>query len=154
MSSRVRYKIRLLGLAPLAIARMRSASSCPSIEGATLVLGPGDYARPAVQMSEEDGELEEVAAQAMLERQPPKVFNGSNTSEDAGSGGRPQEAKCYPTLMPIDLPEPLGPKLFILGEPLLRKYYTVYDWGARRVGFGLAFQKSNSEEDGSNDSGD
>jgi len=40
--------------------------------------------------------------------------------------------------MPIDFPEPLGPKLFILGEPVLRKYYTVYDWQRRSVGFGLA----------------
>ena len=26
-------------------------------------------------------------------------------------------------LMSMDLPEPIGPKLFILGEPVLRKYY-------------------------------
>mmetsp|Transcript_32570 Transcript_32570/g.69831 ORF Transcript_32570/g.69831 Transcript_32570/m.69831 type:complete len:757 (+) Transcript_32570:138-2408(+) len=46
--------------------------------------------------------------------------------------------KCRPTLMPIELPEPLGPKLFIWGEPVLRKYYTVYHWEEQRVGFGLA----------------
>lgn len=45
---------------------------------------------------------------------------------------------CRASVMAIDLPAPLGPKLFILGEPLLRKYYTVYDWQRQRIGFGLA----------------
>lgn len=56
----------------------------------------------------------------------------------------PQEAspqllrRCRPMLMTMDLPAPLGPKLFILGEPVLRKYYTAYDVKAKRVGFGRA----------------
>lgn len=45
---------------------------------------------------------------------------------------------CSPRLMPVRLPAPLGPKLFILGEPVLHRYYTVYDWANHRVGFGLA----------------
>jgi len=45
---------------------------------------------------------------------------------------------CSPMLMTIDLPEPIGPKLFILGEPVLRKYYTVYDADQQRIGLGLA----------------
>jgi len=40
--------------------------------------------------------------------------------------------------MTLDLEAPLGPKLFILGEPVLRKYYTVYDAQQKRVGFGRA----------------
>ncbi|CAE7487819.1 unnamed protein product [Symbiodinium pilosum] len=40
--------------------------------------------------------------------------------------------------MPLELPEPLGPKLFIWGEPVLRKYYTVYDWQDQQIGFALA----------------
>mmetsp|Transcript_58328 Transcript_58328/g.125319 ORF Transcript_58328/g.125319 Transcript_58328/m.125319 type:complete len:457 (-) Transcript_58328:82-1452(-) len=31
-----------------------------------------------------------------------------------------------------------GDPTFILGEPLLRRYYTVFDWEAKRLGFGLA----------------
>jgi len=57
---------------------------------------------------------------------------------DVLTANRSLEVKCHPTFMPFDLPEPLGPKLFILGEPVLRKYYTVYDWEVKRVGFGLA----------------
>jgi len=34
--------------------------------------------------------------------------------------------------------ENLGGKLFLLGEPILRKYYTVYDGLKKRVGFGRA----------------
>lgn len=45
---------------------------------------------------------------------------------------------CSPRFMPVRLPAPLGPKLFILGEPVLHRYYTVYDWRNHRVGFSLA----------------
>lgn len=45
---------------------------------------------------------------------------------------------CRPMLMALDMPEPLGPKLFILGEPVLRKYYTVYDAHTKSVGFARA----------------
>lgn len=42
---------------------------------------------------------------------------------------------CRPMLMAADV----LPKLFVLGEPILRKYYTVFDAeGAPRVGFGRA----------------
>jgi len=46
--------------------------------------------------------------------------------------------ECNPRLMAVDMPKPMGPNLFILGEPLALKYYTIYDWGALRVGFALA----------------
>jgi len=47
---------------------------------------------------------------------------------------------CKPMLMSMDLPEPIGPKLFVLGEPVLRKYYTVYDadLASPRIGFSRA----------------
>jgi hypothetical protein len=48
------------------------------------------------------------------------------------------ERFCSPRLLPVRLPEPLGPKLFILGEPILHRYYTVYDWKTQSIGFGLA----------------
>lgn len=51
---------------------------------------------------------------------------------------------CSPRLMPVRLPEPLGPKLFILGEPVLHRYYTVYDWQYHQVGFSLANNRRNT----------
>jgi len=50
---------------------------------------------------------------------------------------------CAPRLMPVNLPEPLGPNLFILGEPVLHRYYTVYDWKKKQIGFGLSANKQN-----------
>ena len=42
----------------------------------------------------------------------------------------------------VKLPEPLGPKLFILGEPVLHRYYTVYDWQEKKVpGKGVGMNK-------------
>jgi len=51
---------------------------------------------------------------------------------------------CRPRLMPVNLPEPVGPKLFILGEPVLHRYYTVYDWKGLQVGFSLANNARNN----------
>eukprot|EP00429_Kryptoperidinium_foliaceum_P012945 CAMPEP_0176044150 /NCGR_PEP_ID=MMETSP0120_2-20121206/21912_1 /TAXON_ID=160619 /ORGANISM="Kryptoperidinium foliaceum, Strain CCMP 1326" /LENGTH=424 /DNA_ID=CAMNT_0017377557 /DNA_START=166 /DNA_END=1436 /DNA_ORIENTATION=+ len=45
---------------------------------------------------------------------------------------------CRSLLLPVDMPAPLGPKVFIWGEPMLRRYYTVYDLANKRVGFTLA----------------
>merc|ERR1719263_732379 len=45
---------------------------------------------------------------------------------------------CRSLLLPIDMKEPLGPKVFIWGEPILRRYLTVFDLGEKRVGFSPA----------------
>jgi len=45
---------------------------------------------------------------------------------------------CRSLLLPVDMPAPVGPKVFILGEPFLRRYLTVYDFVEKRIGFALA----------------
>lgn len=44
---------------------------------------------------------------------------------------------CSPRLMHVNLPT-MGDKFFVLGETVLHRYYTVFDWSQMRVGFGLA----------------
>jgi len=51
---------------------------------------------------------------------------------------------CRPRLMPVTLPKPLGPNLFILGEPVLHRYYTVFDWAVPRVGFAVSNKRQNA----------
>lgn len=53
---------------------------------------------------------------------------------------------CRPRLMPVNLPAPLGPKLFILGEPVLHRYYTVYDWKDAKIGLGLSASRRNLQD--------
>jgi hypothetical protein len=52
---------------------------------------------------------------------------------------------CRPRLMPVTMPAPLGPKLFLLGEPVLHRYYSVFDWSVPQIGFGIA-QKRRYED--------
>jgi len=53
---------------------------------------------------------------------------------------------CRPRTMPVTMPEPIGPDLFILGEPVLHRYYTVFNWDGKQVGFGLADNKRNQQK--------
>lgn len=100
----------------------RFASGLPlhfDVEGQSITLLPADYSRQAVHAEESSESSAELNA----------------TGLNAAEAKRPT---CQPTIMPLELPEPLGPKLFIWGEPVLRKYYTVYDWKEKQIGFGLA----------------
>jgi hypothetical protein len=45
--------------------------------------------------------------------------------------------------MPVNMPAPLGPNLFILGEPVLHRYYTLFDWAGPSIGMGVANTKRN-----------
>merc|ERR1719498_406567 len=85
----------------------------------TITLGPEDYSR--------------------LEKTPPRKSQPTFGAKphNVTTQGR-TDLHCKPMLMSMDLPEPLGPKLFILGEPVLRKYYSVYDAKEKRVGFSRA----------------
>merc|ERR1719382_927469 len=48
------------------------------------------------------------------------------------------QLSCRSLLLPLDIEAPLGPLVFIWGEPVLRKYLTIYDWGAKQIGFAAA----------------
>uniref|UniRef100_A0A7S1S4V5 Peptidase A1 domain-containing protein n=1 Tax=Alexandrium catenella TaxID=2925 RepID=A0A7S1S4V5_ALECA len=94
------------------------------LEGLTLTLEPQDYAK----------------SETALFGSPPTSrvrYPLSNTTHEF------EPEYCKPTLMSMELPEPVGPKLFVLGEPVLRKYYTVFDFteDAPRIGFGKALHR-------------
>lgn len=67
-------------------------------------------------------------------------------SEEIDENATNVSRHCRPKLMPVNLPAPVGPKLFILGEPVLHRYYTVYDWAQLRVGFSLANTYQNTAD--------
>lgn len=102
------------------------------LEGLTLTLEPQDYSK----------------LESSLFGSPPqnKIRFGAPVNE---SEVELEPEFCKPTLMSMDLPEPIGPKLFVLGEPVLRKYYTVFDYTelAPRIGFGKASHTPPSPED-------
>jgi hypothetical protein len=55
-------------------------------------------------------------------------------------------SNCWPKISKLDLPPPTGP-LMLLGEPFLKRYYTVYDRQALRMGVGLAVHKTPSDKE-------
>merc|ERR1719498_555888 len=68
---------------------------------------------------------------------------GTTTTTTTGAPEEPEAPGsvprfCRPRLMPVNMPAPLGPNLFILGEPVLHRYYTVFDWAGPSIGFGVA----------------
>jgi len=86
---------------------------------------------PAISLKEEDYSR-------------PTPFNVSTASGQS-------RLVCRSLLLPVDMQAPLGPRVFIWGEPVLRRYYTVYDLAQKRVGFSLAGQaqtKASSEARG------
>jgi len=54
---------------------------------------------------------------------------------------------CRSLLLPIDMKAPLGPKIFVWGEPVLRQYLTVFDLAEKRIGFSLARQPQESSNE-------
>eukprot|EP00927_Polykrikos_kofoidii_P015983 TRINITY_DN17169_c0_g1_i1.p1 TRINITY_DN17169_c0_g1~~TRINITY_DN17169_c0_g1_i1.p1 ORF type:complete len:436 (+),score=67.28 TRINITY_DN17169_c0_g1_i1:160-1467(+) len=62
--------------------------------------------------------------------------------KDASDG--PPHVICRASLLPMDLP-PLGPNAFLLGEPVLQKYYTAYDTHKQRIGFARSVPATEAE---------
>jgi len=111
------------------------------LRGVNLTLQAGDYMRK-LPLADEVPPMK------------PSVVSPANTTRDqmfaegdASGGGPPAEAsgeastadaRCTPKLLSLDWPKPVGPNIFILGAPVMQRYYTVFDWGGLSAGFGLA----------------
>jgi len=57
--------------------------------------------------------------------------------------GGPSTPVCRASLLPIEMPA-LGPKIFIWGEPVLRRYYTAYDLEKKNIGIAVAHKTSSA----------
>jgi len=118
------------------------------LEGAVLSLGPRHYMRPlplekgvnltgqgispnSSTIDTNHNGNETLPASAAMQA-------SATAAQAAANNAKVTSGTCTPRLMPVNFPEPLGPNLFILGEPLLHRYYTVFDWKAEAIGFGLS----------------
>jgi len=54
--------------------------------------------------------------------------------------------RCHFPIMSLDVPPPMGP-LFILGDPFLRRFLTIFDRSLLRVGFAVASHPDNAASD-------
>eukprot|EP00747_Dinoflagellata_sp_TGD_P148000 gnl/TRDRNA2_/TRDRNA2_176872_c14_seq17.p1 gnl/TRDRNA2_/TRDRNA2_176872_c14~~gnl/TRDRNA2_/TRDRNA2_176872_c14_seq17.p1 ORF type:complete len:504 (+),score=85.95 gnl/TRDRNA2_/TRDRNA2_176872_c14_seq17:155-1666(+) len=104
------------------------------LEGITLQLSPRDYMR-VLPLGEVHNLTKSNALQSLPAHADDEAANASATW------------KCNPRLMPVKLPAPLGPNLFLLGEPVLHRYYTAYDWAKLQIGFALADDSTDSMEE-------
>jgi len=82
------------------------------LEHFTVVLGPSDIARPAELLAD-----------------PAKPVAGAKKQSNT---------TCIPMLLFMDFPAPLRSKTLIFGEPVLQKYYTLFDALTPRIGFAKA----------------
>lgn len=108
------------------------------VPGKNLTLGPSHYMRKlplkkGIRLSESGG----IGSDSDKKQAFSQLRNASKNAEDDS------KKFCRPRLMPVNLPAPLGPKLFLLGEPLLHRYYTVFDWHSQQIGLGLSASRLN-----------
>lgn len=99
------------------------------LEGFALKMGPRHYMRP----------LPLAKGMNFTDKAVSPFSNNDNNSTNQVLQSSAMPAKtCVPRLAALNFPEPLGPNIFLLGEPVLHRYYTVFDWKAEAIGFGLS----------------
>jgi len=65
------------------------------------------------------------------------VLNGKNFTLTAADYIIPNPPLCLLGMIGLDVPAPAGP-LWILGDPFIRKFYSIFDMGQKRMGFATA----------------
>jgi len=107
------------------------------VNGMDLVLQPREYMRPLPL------KVGTLLNKDHLDKWVTVPLVKGNSSSSA-NGTSDNDYTCTPRLFPVTLIP--GRKIFLLGEPVLQRYYSVFDWGQERIGFGIANQDPVSEE--------
>jgi len=107
--------------------------------GTSILTGPSDVVK---QIATQLGAKEIIAGEYMMAcnyRKPNIDFtiDGKVYSLSPEDYLIPDGDLCLLGIMGLDIPSPTGP-LFILGDVFMRKYYTVFDYENKRVGFATA----------------
>merc|ERR1712187_247965 len=107
------------------------------VGGVTLTLDPEDYASRMPRRQHHPSDIHRASSK---EGSPnwwcgPELGPIGHVDESGPEEGNDQATA------PMELPE-----IFIFGEPLLQRYYTVFDWAELRIGFGAAAQCTTSGE--------
>eukprot|EP00405_Crypthecodinium_cohnii_P058721 CAMPEP_0206626532 /NCGR_PEP_ID=MMETSP0325_2-20121206/65344_1 /ASSEMBLY_ACC=CAM_ASM_000347 /TAXON_ID=2866 /ORGANISM="Crypthecodinium cohnii, Strain Seligo" /LENGTH=528 /DNA_ID=CAMNT_0054150839 /DNA_START=116 /DNA_END=1702 /DNA_ORIENTATION=+ len=105
---------------------------------------PGDPERVDCRHFDGPQIVVELSSGLQLKLGPEDYSRAASMKVTQNSTGRSQ-VFCRASLMPVEAGTPLGPKAWIFGEPVLRKYYTVYDWALHKIGFGLAVQPNDED---------
>lgn len=118
----------------------------------TVVLDPADYAR--LEFIDEDGDADAAPATAeaapagspaAILQQESGLLAATGETDAAGAEQPAEPPSCVPMVMHIDLPPPLHPRTLILGEPVLQRFYTVFDASSSpKVGFAPALHQARS----------
>jgi len=120
------------------------------LESFTLSLGPQHYMRPmplekGVNLTGNGISPNSSIVDSRNNESALAFAQAAVVAAQDGKTAKVMSGTCTPRLMPVNFPEPLGPKLFILGEPVLHRYYTVFDWKAEAIGFGLSDTDQNRQ---------
>jgi len=108
--------------------------------GTSLLTGPSDVVK---QVAKKIGAKEVIAGEYMVACNYDTLPNFDFTIDGkvytltAQDYLIPDGEVCLLGMIGLDIPVPTGP-LWILGDVFMRKYYTVFDWGNKRVGFAPA----------------
>jgi hypothetical protein len=109
--------------------------------GTSLLTGPSDVvAGIAKQINyKEMGKTGEYLGKCDYDTMPVFTFtiDGKDYTLSADDYLIPDGDNCLLGMIGLDIPKPSGP-LWILGDIFMRKYYSVFDQGNKRVGFALA----------------
>jgi len=114
------------------------------LQGYNLTILPENYMRrlPIDRMLLKDTEEANATDEANATAADATAANATGANASAANT---TELSCTAKLMAVKIPA-LGSNIFLLGEPALHRYYTVYDGKDMRVGLGLAARRKRQPE--------